>query len=431
MKTKSLAMGIILTSLLSHNAFALTDAVRALVNYETKSNAVSTRSNKVMDIPHLEIPLDMLEIDFAERFSDEYRKHLIFEKDGKKFVRWILNPEDTKWGPEVIRHFEEKGLSLEKKYYFKGYQTASRSYIVEDPKQEIQISVKSSTDTTGGHWADKKQPVGEAIDSRLNADFLHSVQEKLAFEHIVLMDEPAIMKIPAIDQAVVFRDLSEISRSNSGKIYVPGFSVLHEETGRRIAMKNGSADPYQFWTRHYVKPMGQALGELAARTGIQFDSPHSQNFLVELDSNFKPTGRIVMRDLADLYIYRKYMNVINPAATKYFSNFSQKDNVLNYIAAGFGPLHGNEAPSWVGDAGYDKWKDVFFREFETTFEKASGLPVGSFKTQRGTRNFRYFGNKYNIPADTNSVHLEFWKNVKQFQSPRGILNCSQVMLFNL
>ncbi|GIL17311.1 MAG: hypothetical protein BroJett040_10620 [Oligoflexia bacterium] len=421
---------LILSSvMMTQSSFALTPNAKALVFFETRSNAAAIRSNESLMIPHFEIPLDLLEVNFADRFSENIQKHLIFERDGVKFVRWILNPEDTKWHHEVAAHFKAKGLELEKKYYFKGYQTASRSYIVEDPNQEIQFSVKSSTNKTGGSWRDKKQPVGEAVDSRLNADLIDMIQKKLKFQNIIIMDEPAILKLSAIDQAVVIRDLAELNNPNSDKIYVPGFSVLHETTGLEIAKRNGSNDPYAFWTEHYIKPVGRALGEFAARTGMQFDSPHSQNFLVEFDSQLKPTGRIVFRDLADLYINKKFVKVLLSEAQTYLKFFSQKENITTDIQAGFGPLHGNEAPLWISQKEYNRWKNIFFKHFELSFHEHSGLPIPAFKTTEGYINGKYFSNAYELSKER-GVTTDFWKNMRKYQNPLGKLNCSFVFLTN-
>ncbi len=422
MKTKLIATLALLLAV-SQATQALTIPAKYLVHYETKANAVSNRDNSPIPMPHFEIPLNLLELDFADRLSAKIRDQLVFEVDGVKMVRWILNPEDTMWFIKVQKHFAKKGLVLEKKYYFTGYKTASRSYIVEDPEQKVQFSVKSSTDVTGGNWASKQQPVGEAIDSRLNADFLMQQQEKLRFKNFVIMDEPAIIKLPAIDQAVVIRDLADLNNKKSGLQYIPGFSVLHEEIGQRIATLNGSDDPLAYWTENYVKPVGRALGEFAARTGMQFDSPHSQNFLVEVDSGLVPTGRIVFRDMADLYIYKDMMAVLNPEAKSYFKKFTQKENILNYIAAGFGPLHGNESPGWVNSAQYSKWNDIFFNEFEKEFEMDSGLSLKDFKTKNGQQSAKYFQNGYSVGKES-AAASKFWENMKTVGTPLGILNCS-------
>lgn len=404
---------------------AINEAVESLVMFETRANAVATRSHKPVAMPHFEIPLDMLELDFAERFNPELRKHLIFEKKGKKFVRWVLNPEDTKWHRELDAHFlETKGLVLEKKYYFTGYQTASRSYIVEDPGKTVSFSIKSSTDTTGGHWADKPQRVDDATESRKNADFLHEVQKHLKFEYIVVMDEPAIIKAVGPDQALVIRDLMDLPQSRSGKLYLPGFSALHEKMGSEIARLNGSKDPYAFWTKHYIQATGRAMGELAARTGMQFDSPHSQNFLIELTTDFKPTGRIVIRDMADFYLNRDFMMQMAPDHLKGY----YEGNILSNIRAGFGPLHGNQSPSWVPDAKYTAWLDVFYKEFDRMFFKTSGLKKSAVTASQQQQNLRYFGRNYTVDKEGSNAVKKFWSNLKTYKSPKGILNCSYVFM---
>lgn len=392
---------IALASILcSGSAFGLTKAIKKLVQYETGANAASTRTSAMIMLPHVEIPIEMVGLDFAERLDPKIAKSLVIEKNGKKYVRWILNPEDTKWGKELLAHFATKGLVLDVQYHFQGYQTASRSYITEDPTTGAEFSVKSSTDVTGGAWRDKKQPVGEAVDGRLTSDFMFEQNQKRPFENFTVMDEPAILKLDAIDQAVVIRDLGPIKNPRNKTFLVPGFSVLHEDLGKQIALQNGSADPQAFWTEHYIKVAGRALGELAARTGIQFDSPHSQNFLVELDANYRPTGKLVLRDMSDLYLDVTYLNALLGEKNKLVENFTQTDNKHDYIAAGFGPLHGNKSPSWVSTAQYSAWKDVFFNEFDSTFKTISGYDLNKLRIKR-YQNSQYFSSDLRLGNNTN------------------------------
>jgi hypothetical protein len=418
---------ILLVLLVTQVSYGLTRAAEFLIQMETQANAVATRSAQRIMLPHFEIPLEFIEVNFAERLEPEIKAQLLFEKEGKTYARWILNPEDTKWHLEVAKYFKDKGIDLEKRYYFEGYQTASRSYIAEDPSHKIQFSVKSSTNITGGNWTDKKQGAADAEDSRLNADYIYEIQRRLKFKNIVVMDEPAILKIGEIDQGVVIRDIVDLNRTSSGKYYVPGFSVLHGEAGRLLAEKNGSKDPYLFWTEHYVKATGRALGELAARTGVQFDSPHSQNFLVELDLAFRPTGRIVIRDLADLYLDKTFLDVLHNNPKYYHQKFSEPANVINSISAGFGPLHGNRDPSWVDAKKYTAWGRIFFDEFEKTFSQESGLPISKFKSGEGSQNLKYFSNDYKVSGSSEDVQ-DFFKNLRKYKSPKGILNCSFVLM---
>lgn len=386
------------------SAFGLTLPVRKLVQFETQANGAGKRSTEMIRLPHVEIPMDMVGFNFARRIDMQIANSLIIEKNGKKYMRWILNPEDTKWGKEVMAHFAQKGLVLNIQHHFVGYQTASRSYIVEDPVTGAQFSVKSSTDVTGGKWNDKKQPVGEAFDGRLISNFLYEQNQKRAFENFEVMDEPAILKISSLDQAVVIRDVGKIKNTENKNFFVPGFAVLHEQLGQRIALANGSTDPHAFWTEHYIKATGQALGELAARTGLQFDSPHSQNFLVELDERLRPTGKIIFRDMSDLFLDVNFLKALDGEKGKLLTQFTQSKNKLNFIGAGFGPLHGNIRPTWVSNDQYKQWKDVFFDAFEAKFEDISGYDLKKIKVERKQNN-RYFRAAYKLHDQTEFQNL--------------------------
>ncbi len=406
----------IFAGIFSLQASALTPAAKALVDFETKSNAVVERSNQLFKMPHLDIPLEFVGIGFAQRLDPLIRNSLTFEKNGQKFIRWILNPEDTKWGQVVIDHFaKEKGITLEKKYYYNGYQTASRSYIVEDPISGALFSAKSSTNKTGGFWSNKKQPVGEAIDSRIMSDFLHDQNIKSPFKYFVFMDEPAIIAIQNIDQAVVIRDLGEVKKPDSKFIYLSGFSALHEETGKRIAMLNGAVNPYKFWTKHYIQAAGRGLGELAARTGLQFDSPHSQNFLIELDLNMKPTGRLILRDMADLYIDKHFFLALQGKDSPILKEFTQRGNILGHLAAGLGPLHGNVFPSWISPQQYNSWTRDFFTEFEKTFKEISGHDLKVLSNKK-YKNELYFSASYRLSKNKHFNSLFKQLNEKGYVS---------------
>jgi hypothetical protein len=418
---------ILLSFLILQPAFALTASVQRLVEFETKSNAAARRSTEAIFLPHVEIPLEMVGTDFAFRIDPRIASSLIFEVGGKKYVRWILNPEDTKWGRALLKYFKSKGLKLPVKYYFIGYQTASRSYIAEDPNNGVQFSVKSSTNITGGNWRDKKQPIGEAIDGRLLSDFLMEQNKKRPFKNFIIMDEPAILMIQGLDQAVVIRDIGPIKDSDE-MIYLPGFSALFDKTGTEIALKNGSTNPYEFWTKNYIEVAGRALGELAARTGIQFDSPHSQNFLIEMDKNYKPTGRLVLRDMSDLYVDINFIKALDGDNSRILKNFNQKENILGYVAAGFGPLHGNRKPSWVNEARYASWGKVFFKNFENSFFATSGYDISLATSQRG-QSGDYFNAAY-LPAQNKNFKAYFDSMRANGVAPmgRGGVRCQSILL---
>ncbi len=377
------------------NAIALPPNVKQLVDYETKANAVAERKNTYIMMPHYEIPLEWMDVLITNKMPKDVYDSLVFEKNGQKYVRWVINPEDTKWHKDVllwlISKYENKRVTtvsrlvdklqliigksnsvFQKKYYFKGYQTASRSYIIEDPESKVQFSLKGSTDVTGGHWTDKKQKFTDAQDIIKVSQYLNKVESAIGFDNFFLLDEPLAFGIKDIDQAIVVRMLNQLPTNNK-LIYLPGFSALHDYTGKLIALKNGSNNPEKFWKENYIEVMGKVLAELAVKTGLAFDSPHSQNFLIELDYNYKPTGRIGLRDFGDVFLNKNFL--LNFNQIDLIETFSEQSNIKNNQSAKFGPLHGNSFPKWITESIYKEWGFVFFEAYENTMSKYSNINI--------------------------------------------------------
>lgn len=410
-------------------AFGLTEASKRLAKYETESNAASVRDSTPLMMPHFEIPMEHISTDFSSRLSQAMIDQLIFKgANGVSYFRWILNPEDTKWHKEIEEYFiKNKGLFLKKKYYFRGYRTASRSYFVEDINGQVEFSAKSSTNAAGGIWTDKKQTWVDALDSRSNADYINRLSRHRPFENLIIMDEPGVAGLKELDQGLVIRDLTVLSKN--GYTYLPGFSALHEEMGRKIALKNGSSNPYLYWTQNYIVPTARAFGELAARTGLQLDSPHSQNILIELDQNSKPTGRIVIRDLADFYLNQKFITTVDPNGNEYLKKYGLDEHIRTDINAGFGPLHGNRFPSWVTPEIYNHWAKIFFHTFEVEFMRLTGLTKESFSKAEGRIDGHYFSKIYTLPSrlSLDSRVYDFWKQLDKYRQ-EPVINCSRAVM---
>jgi hypothetical protein len=224
--------------------WALTPEVKKLVENETKSNAVAARSDEMVKLQHFEIPLRLVGRDIADRIDPAIKSSLLFEKNGETHLRWLINPEDTKWHLELESFLKAKGLDATKHLYFDGYQTASRSYIVEAPDTKAQFSLKVSTNKTGEKWTDKKQDAADAFDVRRSTDHVMRQGDLKPFENFRVMDEPAAFGIREIDQGMIVRVLADLP---GGKYhYLPGFSAMHERMGALIANLNGVSDPTLF-----------------------------------------------------------------------------------------------------------------------------------------------------------------------------------------
>ena len=380
---------------------ATPDAVKQLIDWETKSNAVSVRSNEELVIKHYEIPLEALTADLAPHLDPKVRDSLIFQKEGKPWVRWIINSEDTKWHLQVAAFLQERGLDPRPKTHFKGYRTASRSMIIIDPDTGAKFSAKVSTNNTGGHWVDKKQPFDDARQARTSSDMIADIKKKVKFDHLVLMDEPAMFGIQEVDQGMLIRSLEDLPQG--GRYYLPGFSALHDATGKKIAKLNGSNNPAEFWNENYNKKLARAYAEFAAHTGLTYDSPHSQNFLIELDANMKPTGRIVLRDFVDAYAQA---DILKAAGKEEFLSTWDPDNInTKKLHVAIGPMHGNDFPSWLDEETYSRWGDDFYKEFDLEFSKLTGIPHSELRAVSHDQSGRYFGKDYTMQSATAKKYL--------------------------
>jgi hypothetical protein len=379
---------------LSVASHALESQVKQLVKWETEGNAVSKRSSAPIAIQHYEIPLSKLEKNFAKNLDPQIRAALIFSKDGEDYVRWVINPEDTKWHLELQRWLVRQNLDPNPKSYFKAYLTASRSLIVEDPKTKVAFSVKVSTNQTGGMWKDKKQPIDDARQIRMVSDYVMDVSERVHFDHIVFMDEPLQLGVKELDQALIVRNLGELNSKSKKRYYLPGFSAVHDKVGREIALKNGSVNPIQFWNEHYNKPLARALAELSAHFGITYDSPHSQNFLIELDENMRPTGRIVLRDFGDAYISREWFQALGH--DDFIKKWEAENIIDGYLHSAVGIMHGNHYPSWMNDAAYIDWGRDFYETYDQEFSKITGIPLETLQRTQINLKGRYFSKDYSL-----------------------------------
>ncbi len=56
------------------------------------------------------------------------------------------------------------------------------------------------------------------------------------------------------------------------------------------------------------------------------------------------------------------------------------------------------------------------------------IPISEFKKGNGRMSHRYYSNYYQIPK--NEATRGYWRNMYEYQTPKGNLNCSYVFLAN-
>jgi len=368
------------------------------VKWETRANAVSKRSSDVIRVEHYEIPLRLLAADFEKSMDGQLRDSILFTKNGEKYVRWLINPEDSKWHLEVKAFLDKNKIDSTPKKFFDGYLTASRSMILVNPDNGATFSLKVSTDKTGGKWTDKKQTWADAVQVRNMNKYVSETLPNMKTENLVIMDEPLAMGIKEIDQAMIMRSLGDLPTDDH--YYLPAFSALHEKAGDEIAKHNGGAkNTVEFWDKHLVTPLANAMAEYFAYTGAWYDSPHAQNFLVELDRDMKPTGRIVLRDLGDAFVMEEFIK--NTKHAHILKDWDPKNVVKDSIATGIGLLHGNEKPGWMFALEYKEYGWSFYRQFEKKFSEITNIPLSELqKTDSKEAHMSYTRKNYPITSES-------------------------------
>ena len=359
-------------------AFALTPNVALLVEWETHANNISVRSSAPIALEHFEIPLSAVSAHFGENLEPEVRASLVFEKNGVPTVRWIINPEDSEYANALEVYLRKNGLDAHRYPRFTGYQTASRSLIIEDPVTGAEFSAKVGTNKTGGQWKSKKLTADQAKQSALMNREIETIERKVFFRHGVYLEEPAAFGIAGADQGFVVRSLKNF-HANPKRSYLPAFSVVHQEIGRRLALKNGARVPADYWIENAVKPIARAQAEFIAFTGRVPEAGHWQNYLIELDENLKPTGRIAMRDFADSNIIASgHAGLADRTAFRWWP----RNHVKADIRLQAGPLRGNRPPGWlpIDSPEYARWQSAFYAEFESEFARITGLSPSDLRS---------------------------------------------------
>lgn len=377
-------------------SISVPSTVTQLVVWETKANAVATRSSDIFDLKHYEIPMRLLEYDFTAQLDSAIKDSLVFEKNGETYVRWVINPEDTLYHSKIQKMLIDAGLDGEPKSYLKAHLTASRSMIAYNPHNQISFSIKVSTNHTGGNWTDKKQTWDDAKQIRRISDAMKEISERMNFSTLVIMDEPMAIGVPNLDQGMIVRSLNDVPGGQT--YYLPGFSALHGEEGERIARLNGATDVAEYWKTHYNDQLAKALAEFTSTSGVFYDSPHSQNFMVELDKNLKPTGRIVLRDFGDAYVIQA---IVEQTTHADLIDIWDADHVVKTGKATqyIGILHGNTAPGWLSADNYIGWTDSFFENYDRRFSQLTNIDEAVFNQIPVSKNYSGFSGYANKVMD--------------------------------
>lgn len=436
---------LLLVYFLLSSARASNQAVLNFHHLETSVNPLLDGQHAYPDIiklPHVEFPVKWLSLNFADSLDPKIKNSLIFKNElGENIVRWILAPTELEIGPmgssnnkyndEIINFIRTRGGDTTLHHYFVGYPTASSTYLAEDPNSKMIFFVKSSNARAPiGLWLSKPRQIWEASDARLINDYLVGLQQVKPFKYFTFLQESASLQLPELDRSVIIRDAAGMVPGRKQFRYLPAFSVTDEVVGREIALKNGFDDPEKFWSEHLPKILAAATVELSLRTGLHLDSPHGQNYLFEMDENMRLTGRLVFRDLADMYIERSFFRLYKDRYN--LKNFTQIKNIkeskeLSFVVSPLSTAGGGWATSLYNHAWLpaqeevlDRWQRVYTAEAERIFKEITGIDPLTLPNEYeikypGHKYKRTFkeGMSYSIRFDpTEKIWVEYFSKLK-------------------
>jgi hypothetical protein len=377
---------------------------KQLMEWEFKANGVAKdrAQSEAFFVPQFFLlPVSQVNIFHAPLSEQDPAVHELVEveKEGKAYVRWFINPEDTLYHTRLQSYLERMGEDgqLYKLEGSAGHKSASRSSLLQprpDSYPERGAFFKASTNSTGGLWTDQKSLKLEDVkDSMAATEISERVSKRLSTGNLVLLKEPLAMTFkqdpkayPKLDHGIVFRSFGNFPQN--GMNLLPGFSVLEETEGRRLAALNehdpDANDPAQYWMKHFAAPTGKALADFIFTHHLSPTSFHSQQVLVELDSKKVPTGKIFMRDFNDsellkfLWMGNQHKDLIK--------NWSETINEAE-LNVSFGLFHGSKIPSWLGSGERKKWREAYLESFEKRFADLLNISVHELRLHHSSHNF--------------------------------------------
>ena len=386
----------------------LPDNIKWFLLWEFYANNASNpdqRGPQEFKMAHFDIPMKLVESQVDENWDIDLKKSLIVEKDGEKYLRWPVNPEDDHYFKVIREYLAKNGVSTEPQYLFRGYLTSSKSMVIYNPENSSIFSLKVSM-----RFSDDRPFHSDRLLDRLRLQMARAVDEvvrrldeNIKFKHVVPLREPAGFLLDEINQGMMIRTLRPILDSN--QYMLPAFSALHEKVGVEIAKLNGSDNPVEFWKEHLVKPLAEASAEFQAFTGLNYSSAHSQQYGILLDKDLKPTGKIVFRDLGDMEIFKpfyekiglfEWMKNIWPRKLPFADEpippefqYTKPSKILpvmflnKKLKTYFALFHGISPPKWlIADVkkgylrvGLQDWIDSYFQTYDRTFSAITGIPI--------------------------------------------------------
>lgn len=330
-------------------------------------------------IEYLEIPVDVLSQAgrlFKHQINVESlplaKEYMMFQRNGKDYIRWYIHPLAEKEELDIFKILEEVTGETPKvkKGFAKFHFTASRSLVLFRQSYDDAISVKLSLPLAPGEFKDKRIRMNELSAWCRHNTYISTVLNKKGTEHLNFLYEPLGLGISTktgFEDGMLFRDLSLLKR---GYYLMPAFAIFNR-AGGIVSEKNNSENSNSWWKNHFITPFAKGMAEFRALTGEEHTSAHSQNVLAILDSDFKPTQQVALRD-SDFYADEVVFDQIN-------TKIKNKKGLVSKTTQGAFFILQNGLPEngVLNAETYKEWITDYFNIYKKRFSEVTGYPESS------------------------------------------------------
>jgi hypothetical protein len=367
------------------------------IKWENTFNHAVQKSTDPVRLRHYNVPIRLVTEDMNEALESfgPTRRAMVFKKDGEEYVRWVINPTDESQHLDIAKLLKSNNLDSATHEYFWGWSTASRSYVVKDPGTGYVFSLKTSTMNPGGDFRAKRLQRAEVEIMRATSDYAQNWLTGPGFRHLVLQEEAWGAFVTSQNIGLLARSLGDLTTCK--KRLLPMFSAFYPGIENEIPM---SSQP-EFIKQHVYGSFGRASAEFFATLGLVVTSSHTQNFLLELNLDGTPTGRVVYRDFADGNVIEDFAK---SAGAHEYARIREEGHHLErlQIHLDFIPSNGNSKVAQLIPNGAE---EKFYESFRSTLLNLTGIILPEESPRHGLNGMvRLFFQKEATP------NPEAWNN---------------------
>lgn len=215
-------------------------------------------------------------------------------------VLWLKHPYNT---VESTPFFKAPELTEN----IRAWHTTSRSMVttIDGKVYGLKMPTNRPFGPNRMEQMNKAFPKESMLSSMRRTEIIEKIDATLGPDpELILLKDIFTVTEKSTGHGFSLRDLRPL---NDGHLYFPAHMI--PSLGEEIARKNGSHTA-EFFKQHWARPLGKLQAKLLFRYGMEFNPINPQNFLIQLDRNLKPTGKLACRDLGDTFLVESIAKAI-------------------------------------------------------------------------------------------------------------------------